>query len=144
MSTARKTPEVMIDNEVHRAAAARAESQDMALAAVIRQILQQAAAGLPPVKNKTVVTAGSASWYEHSAECREMRAQARLTTRGRKLYSLCQCRTRVRYTMSAEKYEAVTALIKAHGKTLTEVIERGLLVYANTGEIDGTIMEVST
>lgn len=144
MTSTRKTPEVMIDNEVHRAAAARAESQDMALAAVIRQILQQAAAGLPPVKNKTVVTAGNASWYEHSPECREMRQQARATTKGRRLYALCQCRTRVRYTMSAEKYDAVTALIKAHGKTLTEVIEHGLLVYANTGEIDGTIMEVST
>lgn len=133
MSSTRKTPEVMIDNTVHRSASRRAELQDVPLAAVIRQIIQQAAAGLPVGGNRAA-KARQNTFYEHSALCLKQREEARGTLVGRKLYALCQCRTRVRFTMNAEKYEVASAVIRANGHNLTEIIENGLAEYGRTGE----------
>lgn len=141
MSSTRKTPEVMIDNAIHRSASRRAKLQDVPLAAVIRQIIQQAAAGLPVGGNRAAL-ARQNLFYEHGTVCLKRREEARGSLKGRKLYALCECRTRVRFTMNAEKYEMASSVIRANGHNLTEVIENGLAEYGRTGEIGSPSVEV--
>lgn len=134
MSATRKTPEVMIDNAVHKSASHRAALQDVPLAAIIRQIIQQAASA--PFSKKNSDGTRVDTFYQHRPSCLRKREAARGKLKGRKLYALCECRTRVRFTMNAEKYDAASVVIRANGHNLTEVIENGLTEYGRTGDVN--------